>query len=128
MNPLRLELCVLKEKFAICRLDPKEAIPRWAREPADFYSITRTREELSIVCPEYSIPADVQAERGWKALKIQEPLPLSLIGVLASLLKPLSGAGISVFTLSTYDTDYILVKDEKLAQTLNLLGSICRIP
>lgn len=83
--------------------------------------MTRTAEELSIVCPDAGVPAEVRAERGFRALKVRGPLDFSLAGVLASLAVPLARAGISVFALSTFDTDYILVRGEQLVGAVNAL-------
>jgi hypothetical protein len=99
--------------YALCRLPSNAALPAWAGKA--FTSITRTAEELSIVCEERRLPADLggvelQVERGWVLLKIHGPFPLDAIGVLASITKPLAEAAVSLFALSTFDTDYILVK------------------
>ena len=75
-----------------------------------FVSITRTDDELSIVCPESAVPGGVQSEPGWAILKLQGPFPLAQLGVLASFASPLSAAGVSIFSVSTFDTDYILIK------------------
>ena len=77
-----------------------------------FTSITRTPDELSIVCDEDAVPADIKAERGWRTLRIEGPIPFEMVGVAAALLSPLAEAGISIFLVSTFDTDYLLVKDE----------------
>jgi hypothetical protein len=114
-----LRVTVLPETLAICRLAPDAEGPAWAR--GGFCSLTRTGEELSIVCPGDSVPADVRAEHGFRALKVCGPLDFSLTGVLASLAVPLARAGISIFALSTYDTDYILVRGEQLAAALTVL-------
>jgi hypothetical protein len=99
--------------YAICRLPAKAAVPDWASR--SFTSITRTPDELSIVCEERRLPKDLggielQVERGWTLLRLQGPFPLDAVGVLASVAKPLAEAAISLFALSTFDTDYILVK------------------
>lgn len=110
-TPLRLS--VREENLAICRLSPDQEIPAWAME-ADFFSITRTQNEVAIVCPEPVIPADLMCERGWRALEVEGPLDFSLVGVLAAITKPLAEAGVSIFAISTYDTDYVLVKENVL--------------
>jgi hypothetical protein len=117
MTPLRLS--VRPETFAICRLNPDAAIPDWAS--GSFLSITRTEEELSIVCPEAKTPANLNRQSGWRCLKVHGPLDSSATGVLSSLAAPLARAGISVFAISTYDTDYLLVKQEALDQALSVL-------
>lgn len=88
---------------------------------SDFWSITRTPEELSLVLPEENVPDGILAERGWSALQVQGPLDFSLTGILASLTAPLADAGISVFALSTYDTDYLLVRSETLSEAVAVL-------
>jgi uncharacterized protein len=107
MPPLVISLLTLP--IAVCRLEPDAEVPVWAMEGA-FYSITRTMEELSIVCEERLVPADTRMEGGWRALKVEGPLDFSLTGILAVLSGTLARAGISLFAVSTFDTDYILIK------------------
>jgi len=117
-------LNVLADRLAVCRLSPRADIPDWAR-PAELLSITRTQSELSIVCSQRFLPFDVQAERDWRAFEVKGPLDFSLVGVLAGLATTLAQAGISIFALSTYDTDYLLVKDadfERAALALTAAG------
>ncbi len=112
-------LAVLPEALAICRLDGSASVPDWP--VGDFVSITRTRDELSIVCAERAVPSGVKADRGWQALKIEGPLDLALTGVLASIAQPLAEARINLFVISTFDTDYVLVKAEKLDRAIEAL-------
>lgn len=86
-----------------------------------FVSTTRTAEELSIVCPQIQVPAVMKRKEGWRCLKVRGPLDFSLTGILASLTTPLAKAGISVFAISTYDTDYLLVKEENLEKAIEIL-------
>ncbi len=86
-----------------------------------FVSITRTAEELSIVCPQRQVPAEIEREEGWRGMKIKGPLDFSLTGVLASLSTPLAQEGISIFAISTYDTDYLLVKEKDLERAIGIL-------
>jgi uncharacterized protein len=102
---------ILDGHFAIVRLDADEAIPHWAR--GAFLSITRTSDELSIVCEEGNVP-DVIADRGWRCLKLAGPMPLDQTGVAAAFTRVLAQAGVAVFVVSTYDTDYVLVRDSML--------------
>ncbi|WP_196807141.1 ACT domain-containing protein [Candidatus Solirubrobacter pratensis] len=119
-----MKLTVLPEPLAICRLRPVERIPSWAlEEHGSLSSITRTPDELSIVCPEEAVPPDTQAEGGWRALKVPGPIPFGQTGVLESIAGPLAQAGISIFAISTYDTDYVLVKAEHVEQALEALES-----
>jgi hypothetical protein len=113
-------LTLLPGKLMICRLDPEAAIPDWANHGV-IRSITRTSDELSIVCSEADVPEDVKAERGWRSFKVEGPLDLSLTGVLASLAKPLAEARINIFALSTFDTDYLLVKEELVSKAAEVL-------
>jgi uncharacterized protein len=108
-----LLMIVMPQRLAVCRLGPADDLPA-ALPGASFWSATRTEEELSLVIPEDSIPPGCPCERGWRALKVAGPLDLSLTGVLNSIAGPLAHAGISLFALSTYDTDYVLVKEKDL--------------
>jgi uncharacterized protein len=111
---MHLSLTVLPDLVAVARLSPDDPIPAWATH-APFFSITRTADELSIVALEAATPSRVRAERGWRGLKIAGPIDFALTGVLASVLQPLADAGIAIFAVSTFDTDYILVRSESLA-------------
>ncbi len=104
----------------MCRMDRDGGVPAWAMR-GDFSSITRTDDELSIVCPESAVPVGVRAERGWRALRVAGVLDFSLVGVLASLAVPLAGAGINLFAVSTFDTDYLLVREPDLARAVAAL-------
>src|SRR6185437_6302828 len=95
--------------FAVCRLGADATIPPWATA-GSFFSITRTADELSVVCNQDAVPEGVVSERGWRCLRVAGTMPFSVIGVLASLTVPLAQAGISIFAVSTFDTDYLLVK------------------
>lgn len=108
---------VLEDRFAVCRFEPDNEVPGWAVK-GGFFSITRTPDELSIVCPERNILEGVRCEEGWRAFGIEGPLDFSLVGVLVSLLDPLAKAKISVFALSTYDTDYVMVREDQLDSAL----------
>lgn len=115
-----LRYSILPGSFGIARLDPGAAVPAWANE-GRFVSITRTEAELSIVCLQGAIPAGVNAERGWAALVLAGPIPFSEVGVLASFLSPLAEAKISIFSISTFDTDTILVPMVRLEAALEVL-------
>lgn len=115
-----LTMRLLKEKYGVCRLDKTDLIPEWTKD-SDFFSITKTSDELSIVCFQDSIPNDVKCERDWRILKIEGPLDFSLIGILASISTVLAQKGISIFAISTYDTDYILVKDKDINNAIEAL-------
>jgi uncharacterized protein len=102
--------------LTVCRLPADDAIPGWAATAAAFVSITRTADELSIVCAEGLPPAGTRQEPGWRAFKVAGPLDFGLTGILASLLTPLARAGISVFVVNTYDTDYVLVQAARVVE------------
>jgi hypothetical protein len=116
----KLWLTLLDGTFAVCRLPADAPVPGWTSR-GHFLSITRTHDELSIVCLQEAVPEDVPSEPGWRALRAEGPLAFSMVGVLASLLNPLAEAGISVFVLSTFNTDYLLVKEETLEQAIHEL-------
>jgi hypothetical protein len=118
---MNLTLSVLPGRYAICRLSSEALIPDWAG-PDDFLSITRTTDELSIVCSETTVPEGAKCDRGWRCLKVEGPLDLSLTGVLASLANPLAEARINIFAISTFDTDYLLVKEENLPRATEVLN------
>ncbi|GAB4222768.1 MAG: ACT domain-containing protein [Spirochaetales bacterium] len=115
-----LRLSILSGKFGICRFEPSARLPVWAMD-GSFFSITRTPEELSIVCPEDSIPNGTHSEKGWRCLKVLGPLPFELTGVLSSLAEPLARAGVSIFAISTHDTDYLMVKEHDLSRAVETL-------
>jgi len=118
-----LDLQLLKSRFSVCRLAPEAAVPAWATETGELVSVTRTHDELSVVCPETAIPKGTRCEHGWRGFKIVGPLAFSLTGVLVSVAKPLADAGVSIFAVSTYDTDYILVKEENLEKAIRALSA-----
>ncbi len=106
--PRRLSLVLQDEPMAICRLGPGEALPEWATG-GRWWSMTRTTDELSVVCAEALVPHEVAASRGWRLLRFEGPLPLDQTGILASVTGPLAAAHVSLFAVATYDTDYVLV-------------------
>jgi hypothetical protein len=108
-DPQVLELEVLSERLAICRLEPEEAEFDWDLG-GGFLSVTFTEDEISVVCEEAFAPPDAQIERGWRCLKVLGPLDLEMVGVLASLSAALAAPGIPIFVVSTFETDYVLVR------------------
>ncbi len=121
-----LSLQILAAPLAVCRLAANDPLPTWALS-GDFLSITRTLDELSIVCPEAQAPPGVTVERGWRGLKVSGPLDFALVGILARLSGALAAAGISLFAISTYDTDYLLVRQADLpgaVQALRAAGCV----
>jgi hypothetical protein len=128
--PARLNLELLPDRLAICRLDAKARVPPWAQK-GNFTTITRTMEELSVVCPEANVPRGTKCETGRRAFRIAGTVDFSLIGIIASLAEPLAKADVSIFVVSTYDTDYLMVAEgtlEKAVKTLEGAGHKVRRP
>ncbi len=117
-----LTLTVFTDRYAICRLSPAEPVPGWANGD-HFVSVSRTRDELSIVCPEGNVPEGITAAKGWRLLRCEGPLDYSLTGIVASLAEPLADAGVPIFPIATHDTDYVLVKEPQLEIAVNALTS-----
>jgi hypothetical protein len=124
--PDHLKFRVLEEHLAVCRFASDAPIPSWALEEK-FFCVVRTRDELSIVCPEKAcmaspIPDGALIEQGWIALQLEGPFPFSMTGVLASFLQPLAEAQIPIFAISTFDTDYVLIKQQDLKRAVMALA------
>jgi hypothetical protein len=113
-------LIVLPHNFAVCKLGADAVIPPWAIE-GEFFSITRTADELSVVCREDSVPEGIHCERDWRCLRVAGAMPFSIVGVVAELTAALAEAGISVFVVSTFDTDYLLAKKKDWTMALDAL-------
>lgn len=120
MTMQKLDLLLLPDLYAVCRLDRDAPLPTWAAT-GEFSSITRTADELSVVCPQNLVPDGVRCERSWRCLRVAGTMDFSMIGVVASLVMPLAESGISVFVVSTFDTDYLLVKADDLDKALAAL-------
>jgi uncharacterized protein len=118
----RQRFSVVPGRYAVCRLPADTAVPFWASAPGGFTSVTRTADELSIVCEEARVPAprpeSLRGEGGFALLKIHGPFPLDAVGILAGLAKPLADAGISLLAIGTFDTDYLLVKRTQAARAV----------
>ena len=117
-----LRMSVVAMDLAIARLEAGTAVPAWAMA-GEFFSITRTPDELSVVVERAQIPSGTPADGEWCALKVEGPLPLSAVGVLHSITGPLARAGISIFAVSTHDTDYLLVKAEAMGRAVQALAA-----
>ncbi len=115
------ELTLLPERFAISRLAADAPIPAWTTQ-GPFFSVTPTGDELSIVSELARVPVGVQSQPGWRIFKVHGPFVLSEIGVLSALAAPLAEAKISLFAISTFDTDYLLVVGETLSAAIHALG------
>jgi hypothetical protein len=127
-TPAPLTIEMLTEPLSVCRLRADARLPDWATRAGSFYSITRTADELSVICATALIPesqtgdddpsAIVAREDGWRAMKLVGPFALTEVGVLLRIAAPLAAAGISILAIGTFDTDYILVKATRLADAL----------
>ncbi len=121
---MQLTLIELSERIAVCRLDSDAAVPGWIG--AGFSSVTRTSDELSVVCiDDERIPKEVRCERGWRLLRVAGTQAFTLTGVLSSVLEPLAKDRISIFAVSTFDTDYVMVKSadfERAVKSLRAAG------
>ena len=126
MTGRTLKLMILPARLAVCQLPPEQPMPTLPKAAGLLASI-RTADEITIVCAEEYAPPGAKVEPGWRALKVQGPLDFSLVGILAALANPLARAGVSIFSLSTFNTDYILVKEDRLAdarEALSLAGCV----
>ena len=115
-----MRLAVVPGALAVCRLAADAPLADWMGAGA-FSTVTRTPDELSVVCAEAAVPEGVSAERGWRALRVDGPLDFAMTGVLARLAAPLAEAGVPIFVVSTFDTDWLLVKAEHLARAVETL-------
>jgi uncharacterized protein len=120
----KLKFSQVPGSFAVCRLPAKAAVPEWALQ-GSFFSVTRTHDELSIVCLAAQVPPELHPETDWACLKLEGPFPFSETGILTSFVQPLSDRAIPIFAVSTFDTDYVLVKHawvEKAVEALQAAG------
>ena len=115
-----LTLTLLDDRYAVCRLDPGTPPPQWAMQ-GEFWSLTQTHDELSIVCSEKYLPSDVRGASGWRAFRFEGPLDFGLFGIIASVAEPLANAGVGIFPIATHETDYMLVKEEQLDTAVRAL-------
>ncbi len=113
-------LSVLSGEYAVCQLSPVQPLPGWATS-GELFSVTRTPDELSVVCAVGQVPAEVKHTPGWAAFKLHGPFDFALTGILAGVLNPLHAAGVGIFALSTHDTDYVLVQAAQLGQAASAL-------
>lgn len=120
MTKEKLTLKLLKEKYAVARLNKESEVPSWGFK-GEFYSVTKTEDELSIVCLEENIPQDTKCEKDWRILKIEGPLDFLLVGILSKISSLMAKNNISIFAISTYDTDYILIKEDNIEKAISVL-------
>ena len=116
----QLTFILIDAFFSLCRLAPEDAIPSWALS-SNFYTITKTRDELSVVCESQYVPAVIKQDANWRLLKIAAVLDLTLTGITAKFSTALANAGVNLCVIATYQTDYILVKQEKLQTAITAL-------
>lgn len=121
----KLTLTLLPQRYALCRMSPETEAPPEIWNEASFVSVTRTEDELSIVCPESSLPAHGKNRRGMRVFRVEGSFSFSSVGILLSLLEPLANSGISILAISTYDTDYILVHEDDLVGAISVLEKVC---
>lgn len=114
-------LALLSTPLAIYRLSPDDAVPDWTTHAQEFLTVTRTPTELSIVADEAAVPAELDAQRGYRVFRVNGPLPLDLIGIFAVISGPLASAAVPIFPIATYDTDYVLVPGSALATAIAAL-------
>jgi len=112
---------MLPEPLAVCQLPAGTRVPEWALG-GGFFCVAGTGDEVSVVCEERQVADGVRVEKGWVGLKLEGPFPFTMKGVLASFLQPLAEAGIPVFVVSTFNTDYVLIKREHLERAAEALG------
>jgi hypothetical protein len=121
----RLTLRAMPWRLAVCRFPADAPLPAWVlHAEAEFFSITRTPAELSVVCAEDDLPPSVErdVERDWRVFAVGGPLPFSLTGVVSGITAPLAAAGMPVFVISTYDTDYLLVRSADFTPARDILA------
>jgi hypothetical protein len=127
MKTKKFKLSLLPQKFGICHFEAKSKIPDWAMK-GEFFSITRTDQELSIVFPQEKIPPGVFYESNWRAFRIEGIVEgIYAVGIIEALARPLAENQISIFNISTYQTNYIFVEEKNLKKAIKLLSTFCEI-
>lgn len=118
---MRLSLTLLSAYFAVCRLDAAEPVPAWTASARAFLSISRSPGELSIVADDAAVPSHVKAARGYRALRVNEPMPMTLVGVTAAIAMPLAAIWVPILSIATHDTDYVLIREDDIADAITAL-------
>lgn len=121
VTDLERSLLPFEDVFAICRLDRDAPVPEWATK-GHFFSVARTPDELSVVCPQTSVPRGNDCETGWRCLKIESPFEFDLSGMISSIAAPVAEADIDVFVVATQDSDYLMVRERNLKRTISMLS------
>ena len=117
----QLTLSLFEGCLAVCRLPANSPVPTWAFGKGPLNSITRSEKELSVICSETAVPSGIRCERGWRVMKVENTLNFALTGILVSLADPLADAGVSIFTVSTFDSQYLMVKEASIEVALKIL-------
>lgn len=117
----KLKIKLLDGTYAVCQMENTEKVPSWVEEKG-FFSVTKTEDEISVVMLQDKISTDIKAEKDWRILKVEGTLDFSLIGILAKISSILAENQISIFVISTFNTDYILVKEEKIEKAMAVLS------
>lgn len=118
----KFSLKILPDRMAVCRLAPTAELPDWI-DKSSIFTVTRTGEELTVVCAETPVPPDVLSEGGWRCFQVRGPLDFSETGIIFSLSKPLAESGVPIFVMSTFNTDYFMVKETDLAKAIDVLSA-----
>ena len=117
-----MQLRTLPDSYAVVRLQPGAELPDWV-DQGPFRSVTRTEHEVSVVCRDYDVPEGESVDRGWTVLETIGSLDFSLTGVISSLVAPLAAAEVPIFVISTFESDYVLVRSADLARAADALES-----
>ncbi len=117
----KLKIRLLQGIYAVCQISNREKVPSWVEEKG-FFSVTKTEDEISVVMLQDKISKEIKAEKDWRILKVEGILDFSLIGILAKISSVLAENQISIFVISTFNTDYILVKEEKIEKAMAVLN------
>ena len=119
---MNLEFTILKDLYSIFRLDENSDIPEWVFD-SQFYSITKTSEELSVVCrPTDNVQSEnMLIDKQWRIFRINGPIDLSQVGIIAHVSGILNNENIGIFPIATYDTDYILIRNNNTSRAIAVL-------
>jgi hypothetical protein len=124
---MKLALSLMPDLLAIASAPLDEGLPSWVDWTDPLVSVTRTTEEFSVICRQDRVPPGVKSEGGWRVFKVAGPLSLSLTGILMRLLTPLAEAGVPILAFSTYDTDYVLVRDGRESEAASALSQVADV-
>jgi hypothetical protein len=119
-NSANRSLSLFEEEYAVCRLDKSAPIPAWAIR-GEFFSVSRTPDELSIVCEQEAVPPETDHDGGWRCFKIESPFEFDLAAMISSVAAPLADEQIDIFVVATQDSDYLLVRQADLDRSISRL-------